>query len=396
MPSDMPSARGYRAPDRLATALRWILLGSVVAGSLAAAARAEELLLLTELIDAPTAVGVADALASDRRVMVTSIAAIVVAVVATIVLIAWTRRMYRNLVPLGARSLRYGDGWAVGGWFVPFLNLVRPKQVMDDVWRASDPELAPTADWSGVRVAPLLHWWWASWIGSALLWASAGGSSADIDTLRQSSGRALAAGVATVATTVLTLAVVVRLTARQADRAARLGEPAALRAGTRRARVGATWVAVVIAPAVFVAALLAFDGPARATSDERGVLLQDLRRGDCWQAPATGASADFEVIAVEVVPCDVPHDLEVVGIVQHPAAPGAEYPTTNAILAFAFDACTRELTQYAGTTSTPRGLDVTVVWPADDAWTMGERDLICSAFRLDLQRLDATVRDGGA
>ena len=72
-------------------------------GRIGRSARAEELLLLTDLIDAPTAVGVADAEASDRRVMVTSIAAIVVAVVATIVLIAWTRRMYRNLVPLGAR-----------------------------------------------------------------------------------------------------------------------------------------------------------------------------------------------------------------------------------------------------------------------------------------------------
>ena len=71
-------------------------------------------------------------------------------------------------------------------------------------------------------------------------------------------------------------------------------------------------------------------------------------------------------------------------------------PDDDAIVVFVFDASNCELTRYAGTTSTPRGLDVTVVWPADDAWTTGERDLICSAFRLDLQRLDGTVRDGGA
>ena len=58
-------------------------------------------------------------------------------------LIAWTHRLYRNLEPLGFRELRFGSGWAVGGWFVPFLNLVRPKQIVNDIWRAGDPALGP-------------------------------------------------------------------------------------------------------------------------------------------------------------------------------------------------------------------------------------------------------------
>jgi hypothetical protein len=59
------------------------------------------------------------------------------------------RRAYRNLPALGAESPRFSSGWAVGAWFVPFLNLVRPKQIMDDIWRASDPALPahPGAAW---------------------------------------------------------------------------------------------------------------------------------------------------------------------------------------------------------------------------------------------------------
>jgi hypothetical protein len=57
-------------------------------------------------------------------------------------------------------DLKYSPAWAVGGFFVPFLNLVRPFQVMKEVWRGSDPEPA-----TGVRrAAPLLGLWWGSYL----------------------------------------------------------------------------------------------------------------------------------------------------------------------------------------------------------------------------------------
>ena len=38
--------------------------------------------------------------------------------------VVWPYRAYENLRALGVLSLRWGTGWAVGGWFVPFLNFV--------------------------------------------------------------------------------------------------------------------------------------------------------------------------------------------------------------------------------------------------------------------------------
>lgn len=46
----------------------------------------------------------------------------------------WFRRAYRNLLFLGIKALNYSPGWAVGGWFVPFLNLVRPYQIAKEIW----------------------------------------------------------------------------------------------------------------------------------------------------------------------------------------------------------------------------------------------------------------------
>ena len=44
----------------------------------------------------------------------------------------------------GGRRLRYRPWWAVGAWLLPVFSLFRPKQVLNDVWRASDPHLPPT------------------------------------------------------------------------------------------------------------------------------------------------------------------------------------------------------------------------------------------------------------
>jgi len=40
--------------------------------------------------------------------------------------------------PVGTRESRFTPGWAVGYWFVPFVNLVRPYQIVADLWLRSD------------------------------------------------------------------------------------------------------------------------------------------------------------------------------------------------------------------------------------------------------------------
>lgn len=85
------------------------------------------------------------------------------------VFIAWFFRAYKNLRRLGVWNMRYGDGWAIGAWFIPFFNLVRPKQIANDIWRGSEPGVEVATQWRQVEVPGLVHWWWALYLTSGAL-----------------------------------------------------------------------------------------------------------------------------------------------------------------------------------------------------------------------------------
>ena len=97
--------------------------------------------------------------ASDDRVGITALLGFVVFVVTFVVWIVWFRRVYGNLARLTPIPLRFGRGWAIGGWFVPLFNYIRPKQIANDIWRACDPAPQNAVFIWERRVSPLLNVW---------------------------------------------------------------------------------------------------------------------------------------------------------------------------------------------------------------------------------------------
>lgn len=85
--------------------------------------------------------------------------------------VVWFYRAYANLSHLGIDSLRFSRVWAVTSWVVPVLNLWRPKQIINDIWRASDPDRPPrdSALWWGKAVPGIFLLWWCALVGSKLL-----------------------------------------------------------------------------------------------------------------------------------------------------------------------------------------------------------------------------------
>jgi hypothetical protein len=61
-----------------------------------------------------------------------------VGIVTGIAFLKWIYRAYKNIQGFGAEGLRFSPGWAVGYYFIPILSLIRPVQVMNEIWRASD------------------------------------------------------------------------------------------------------------------------------------------------------------------------------------------------------------------------------------------------------------------
>jgi hypothetical protein len=50
-----------------------------------------------------------------------------------VVFLRWFHRAYSNIEALDLLTLRHGRGWAIGCWFVPFMNLVRPFRIAEEI-----------------------------------------------------------------------------------------------------------------------------------------------------------------------------------------------------------------------------------------------------------------------
>jgi hypothetical protein len=57
-----------------------------------------------------------------------------------VMFLVWLYRVYTNFPALRVQHLDFTPGWAVGWWFIPFANLVKPYQAVSEAWRESDPE----------------------------------------------------------------------------------------------------------------------------------------------------------------------------------------------------------------------------------------------------------------
>jgi hypothetical protein len=141
--------------------------------------------------------------------------------------ITWFRRAYRNLPVLGAAGLRYRSGWTIGCWFIPIAGLIIPKQIANDIWRASDPSAPPEqgVSWRTRAVPPLLTFWWILWIASIYVGNQELRTAFSEDTpenLQNGDYIDIASAVLDIGAAALAIAVVVALTRRQQARASAL------------------------------------------------------------------------------------------------------------------------------------------------------------------------------
>ncbi|MBI15650.1 MAG: hypothetical protein CL782_05325 [Chloroflexi bacterium] len=95
--------------------------------------------------------------------------------VTIITFLRWIYQASSNLNALGYVSQRFSPAWAVGWWFIPFMHLFRPYQVMNEIWKSSHPNNkytpgVPSAGTYKIDIGSnLIGWWWALWIVSNVL-----------------------------------------------------------------------------------------------------------------------------------------------------------------------------------------------------------------------------------
>ncbi len=77
----------------------------------------------------------------------------------------WIYRSAANAKALDPMLATFTPGWAVGWYFVPFANLVRPLESMKQMFFIAESVVDPTAE--DAR-QPILSWWWGLYIFSGV------------------------------------------------------------------------------------------------------------------------------------------------------------------------------------------------------------------------------------
>lgn len=122
--------------------------------------------LVSRFASHPASISLLAAHHADQQVSISGLVYVLVLVVVGVLFLVWLHEVVTDLHRLRPGTPRYSPAWAVGGWFVPILNLIRPKQVVDDAWRAS----APTGR-AGSQPPAFLSYWWTGWILQAVVFS---------------------------------------------------------------------------------------------------------------------------------------------------------------------------------------------------------------------------------
>ncbi len=194
-------------------------------------------LLQIELLSRAATGGVseAEAAANDARQQLIGSLQFIVYLGTVVAFLTWFHRVHKNLPALGGRDLLYTPGWAVGGFFVPFLNLVRPFQVMREVWHGSDPSgVERDAGSSGpsmrnqLGTPALVGWWWALFLISGFLgniiMRMGFSENQTLDELQALSGLLVFSDLLDIPAVIMAVRLVSRITGWQARRAQRIGQ----------------------------------------------------------------------------------------------------------------------------------------------------------------------------
>ncbi|MFI0370215.1 DUF4190 domain-containing protein [Actinomadura sp. 1N219] len=120
--------------------------------------------------------------------------------------------------------------------------------------------------------------------------------------------------------------------------------------------------------------------PTTAVTKPQKVDALKMRLGDCINddsgATTTATAEPVEVETVKVVPCNGPHDGEVMAIFK---LPGAMLPSENKLRQLAGDGCEKRITSKISRDPAADSLATSYYYPTLESWTSGDRNVTCVA-----------------
>jgi hypothetical protein len=84
-------------------------------------------------------------------------------------LVKWLNTCYGYAIQaIGASGLKQ-QSWTLGGWIIPFFNLFKPYQVINEIYKVGDSTYVKSDGWKRVGGSGLLLTWWIFWAVTHLL-----------------------------------------------------------------------------------------------------------------------------------------------------------------------------------------------------------------------------------
>lgn len=108
--------------------------------------------------------------------------------------------------------------------------------------------------------------------------------------------------------------------------------------------------------------------------DPLAVLPTDLARGMCFDEP----DEEEVVFWLQTVPCDDPHDVEIMGVATLPRGPIPEDMSAAAV-----DLCLPVFAEFVGIAYTASRLDIYHLSPTPESWELGDHDVACGVYDPD-------------
>ncbi|MFH8614221.1 DUF4328 domain-containing protein [Streptomyces sp. NPDC017979] len=143
------------------------LLGAVIATDLFSIGAAVNVsTLMADLEQSPFSVSADTLDRADGLMALAGVLQVVAYLATAVVFVIWFFKARANADAFAPDIPRMQRGWAIGGWFIPFANLVIPRKVAGDIWAASRRN-----PYGGHKEQPerLLNFWWGFWVLSLIV-----------------------------------------------------------------------------------------------------------------------------------------------------------------------------------------------------------------------------------
>jgi hypothetical protein len=149
-----------------------------------------------------------------------------------------------------------------------------------------------------------------------------------------------------------------------------------------RSIIGIAAAAVAAAIGISTAAQRNADGQ---ITEAGAVGAFEIRVGDCFDDEAF---ASTEISEIPGVPCSEPHDNEVYAAFDM----AGEWPGDTRVEELAHEGCYARFAAAIGKGYEESVIDFTTIYPSQGSWTQREdREVLCVAYHVDLEKLTGTV-----